>query len=69
MLHDMLADLPPDQAADESEFMARLGQFSLLNPAERAVVLAARTRSVRDQLALDLSLALPAVRNTALARD
>jgi Virulence activator alpha C-term len=37
--------------SDEAEFMARLGQFSLLNPAERAVVLAARTRSVREQLA------------------
>jgi DNA-binding PadR family transcriptional regulator len=51
LLHDMLADLPPDQAADEAEFMVRLGQFSLLTSAERAVVLAARTRSVREQLA------------------
>jgi DNA-binding PadR family transcriptional regulator len=50
LLHDMLADFPPEQAADEGEFLARLGQFSLLNPAERAVVLAARTRAVRDQL-------------------
>jgi hypothetical protein len=47
----MLADLPPDQAADEGEFLARLGQFSLLNSSERAVVLAARTRAVRAQLA------------------
>jgi len=51
LLHDMLADLPPDQAADPAEFMARLGQFSLINSAERAVVLAARTRAVREQLA------------------
>ena len=51
LLHDMLADLPPEQAADEAEFLARLGQFSLLTPAERAVVLAARTRAVREQLA------------------
>ena len=50
LLHDLLAELPPDQAADESEFLARLGQFSLLNSAERAVVLAARTRAVHDQL-------------------
>jgi DNA-binding PadR family transcriptional regulator len=62
LLHDMLADFPPEQAADEGEFLARLGQFSLLNPAERAVVLAARTRAVRDQLAhletmLDLATA------------
>ena len=34
LLHDMLADLPPEQAADEEEFLARLGQFSLLPPNE-----------------------------------
>src|SRR5579871_2346231 len=51
LLHDLLADLPSDQAADESEFLARLGQFSLLSSAERAVVLAARTRAVQTQLA------------------
>src|ERR1700758_2598694 len=50
LLHDMLADLPPDQAADEVEFITRLGQFSLLNPAERTGVLAARTRAVHEQL-------------------
>ena len=27
LLHDMLADLPAEQAADPSEFLARLGQF------------------------------------------
>ncbi len=41
--------LPPEQAADDTEFLARLGQFSLLNSAERAVVLAARTRAVNAQ--------------------
>jgi len=51
LLHDMLADFPPEQAADETEFLARLGQFTLLNSAERAAVLAARTRAVREQLA------------------
>ena len=51
LLHDMLADFPPEQAADEGEFLARLGQFSLLSSMERAMVLAARTRSVREQLA------------------
>ena len=51
LLHDMLAELPPEQAGDEVEFLARLGQFSLINPAERAGVLAARTRAVRAQLA------------------
>jgi DNA-binding PadR family transcriptional regulator len=51
LLHDMLADLPPEQAADDGEFLARLGQFSLINSAERAVVLASRTRAVRELLA------------------
>ena len=51
LLHDMLADFPPEQAADEGEFLARLGQFSLLSSTERIAVLAARTRSVREQLA------------------
>ena len=51
LLHDMLADLPPEQAADETEFLARLGQFSLLSSSERAVVLTARSRAVHSQLA------------------
>ncbi len=51
LLHDMIADLPADQAADPDEFLARLGQFSLLNSAERAAVLASRTQAVRQQLA------------------
>jgi len=51
LLHDMLAQLPAEQAGDETEFLARLGQFSEINSAERASVLAARTRAVRDQLA------------------
>jgi len=51
LLHDMLADLPPEQAADETEVLARIGQFSLLDPAERAAVLASRDRAVRELLA------------------
>jgi len=50
LLHDMLAELPPDQAADDSEFMARLGQFSLLSPSERHGVLASRTSAVTERL-------------------
>jgi DNA-binding PadR family transcriptional regulator len=50
LLHDMLADLPPEHAADEVEFVTRLGQFSLITAAERAQVLAARSRAVGDQL-------------------
>jgi len=62
LLHDMLADLPAEQAADPSEFLARLGQFSEINSAERAAVLASRARAVREQLAhyqamLDLAVA------------
>ena len=51
LLHDMLADLPAEQAADDSEFLARLGQFSLINSAERAMVLGARTSAVHELLA------------------
>jgi len=51
MLHDMLAELPAEQAGQPEEFLARLGQFNLLNRAERAGILASRTRAVRDQLA------------------
>jgi DNA-binding PadR family transcriptional regulator len=51
LLHDMIADLPADQAADDAEFMARLGQFSVISPAERSVVLAARTTALHERLA------------------
>jgi DNA-binding PadR family transcriptional regulator len=51
LLHDMLADLPADQADDETEFLTRLGQFGLLTPDERAAVLDARDRALERQLA------------------
>ena len=51
LLHDMLAELPPDQAGDETEFLARLGQFAEINSNERAGVLASRTQAVQAQLA------------------
>lgn len=50
LLHDMLADLPPDQAEDDIEFMTRLGQFSLLSPAERTAVLDARDAALGARL-------------------
>jgi DNA-binding PadR family transcriptional regulator len=50
LLHDMLADLPPDQADDDVEFMARLGQFGLLSPAERMAVLDARDAALEERL-------------------
>ncbi len=51
LLHGMLASLPPGQAADDTEFMARVGQFSLLDPGERRAVLGAREDALRARLA------------------
>lgn len=51
VLRDMLAELPQEQAADDNEFMARLGQFGLLDPAERLAVLAARDQALAQRLA------------------
>jgi DNA-binding PadR family transcriptional regulator len=50
MLHDMLADLPPDAAQDDVEFMTRLGQFSFLNAPERLAVLDARDSALTERL-------------------
>jgi len=54
LLHDLLADLPPELAGDQAEFLARLAAFSLLTPGERRRVLDARADAVeaqRDRLA------------------
>jgi len=50
LLHDMLADLPPDQAADDYEFRTRVGQFALLDPGERLAVLDARDTALETRL-------------------
>jgi len=50
LLHDMLADLPAEHAGDDTEFMARLGQFGFLTPAERLTVLDARDRALAERL-------------------
>jgi DNA-binding PadR family transcriptional regulator len=50
LLHDMLAELPPEQAADGTEFLARLGQFSLLTPPERLAILDARDQALRRHI-------------------
>jgi DNA-binding PadR family transcriptional regulator len=50
LLHDMLADLPADQAGDDTEFLARLGQFEFLTPAERLIVLDARDTALAERL-------------------
>jgi hypothetical protein len=47
LLHDMLAELPADEAGDEAEFLARVGQFEQLTPAERCAVLDARLAALR----------------------
>jgi hypothetical protein len=46
MLHDMLAELPDELAADQGEFMARLSNFDRLAVAERIAVLDARSRAL-----------------------
>lgn len=50
LLHDMLADLPAEQAGDDTEFLARLGQFGFLTPAERLTVLEARDAALAERL-------------------
>jgi DNA-binding PadR family transcriptional regulator len=42
LLHDMLVELTPELAANDEEFLTRLGMFDLLTPDERRGVLAAR---------------------------
>lgn len=51
LLHDMLAELPAELAADEPEFLSRVGLFDQLTPAERRRVLRARTDALRAQAA------------------
>lgn len=46
LLHDMLAELPDDVAADQAEFLSRLAHFDLLTAVERVAVLDARTRAL-----------------------
>lgn len=50
LLHDMLAELTAEQAGDDTEFLARLGQFGLLTPPERRAVLAARDHALTARL-------------------
>lgn len=46
LLHDMLAELPPELAGSEEEFLTRLGMFDELTPDERRGVLAARSAAL-----------------------
>jgi DNA-binding PadR family transcriptional regulator len=50
LLHDMLAELAPSDAGDDTEFLARVGQFSLITAAERRAVLDARANALHARL-------------------
>ncbi len=50
LLHDMLAELPLEQAGDDTEFLTRLGQFDYLTPKERCAVLDARQAALGGRL-------------------
>jgi DNA-binding PadR family transcriptional regulator len=50
LLHDMLAELPPELAASDEEFLARVGMFNELTVAERRGVLAARDQALQGRL-------------------
>jgi DNA-binding PadR family transcriptional regulator len=50
LLHSLLADLPPDAAEDDVEFMTRLGQFAFLSQPERLAVLEARDAALGERL-------------------
>lgn len=51
LLHDLLAELPPESAADEAEFLCRVAHFDLLTPGERLAVLDARDKAVEARMA------------------
>ncbi|GAA1180355.1 PadR family transcriptional regulator [Pseudonocardia alaniniphila] len=57
LLHDMLAELPDELAADEAEFLSRVGHFERLTPAERFGVLDARERAITARRARIQALA------------
>jgi DNA-binding PadR family transcriptional regulator len=50
LLHDMLAELPPELAGVDEEFLTRVGMFNELTVAERRGVLAARDHALQERL-------------------
>ncbi|WP_439382727.1 PadR family transcriptional regulator [Amycolatopsis lexingtonensis] len=46
LLHDLLADFPPELGLSQEEFLARVGNFGWLRPEERARVLEVRERAL-----------------------
>ncbi len=57
LLRDMLAELPPELAGIEEEFLTRLGMFDDLTPAERQGVLASRDQALATRIEHLLDLA------------
>jgi DNA-binding PadR family transcriptional regulator len=50
MLTELLSTLPPELAADDEEFLVRVGFFHELSPAQRLAILGARASVVDAQL-------------------
>lgn len=57
LLHDLLADFPPELALSEEEFLARVGGFRRLARAERARVLDVRKQALTAEQARLTALA------------
>jgi DNA-binding PadR family transcriptional regulator len=68
LLHDMLADLPPELARDETEFLTRVGLFDELTPDERRRILTARAEALRDSAGHMRQLTEKAARSPAHQR-
>lgn len=50
LLHDLIAELPPEQAGTEEEFLTRLGMFDELTRGERLEVLASREQALSARI-------------------
>lgn len=50
LLHTYLCDFPPEQAADDAEFLTRVAFFDVLEPEERRAILQKRLAYVKTSL-------------------
>jgi DNA-binding PadR family transcriptional regulator len=50
LLHDLVAEFPPETAHQQSEFLTRVSMFDLLDPAERLEILATRRAELQHSL-------------------
>src|SRR5215469_7459095 len=50
VLHDLVAEFPPEVARLQSEFLTRVSMFDLLDPAERLEILVARRADLQRSL-------------------